>query len=1016
MRSTTRCGLAYASFVFGVCAWIPLNAVESRVDTAKPHTSDGRVAVVVSTPRTVLTAPTTNFRSKQSQNAWNPSESGVAASLRSSPGSHPTNNNFLDPANSLNTHHVPFFPSTSRAENNKGLLRIVNVDSTDSEVTIKAFDDDGEEFGRITFNVSAGHTISLDAADLENGNESKGLNQGLGTGTGDWRLTLSSTTKIDALVYMTAGEALYSTLHDVIEPTDDEYWIPLVPGNGELSTGSYLRLTNLNDQVVDVTIRGRDDSGVLGDQVSLSLDSHHSRWLSIADLEAGEGVDGKLGDLDGNWRLTVRANAPIQVMAFVSNDSEVLSNLSSVHRAYSMPTDENEIAVVDSRTAWLPGTASDRDAFLRVINRSDRSSQVTISAQDESETTFDDLSLTLDSFEAVHLSASDLEQGNSSKALTGSLGAGQGNWRLTAASDLNFEIASYVRSPDATLASLVAVAPMRHASNVRVAQLLNTADSAVTNQLRFDNESDAEAQIHIVGTDEAGVQSESVSLTLEGGGSTTITSDALINGSDDLSGNLGSGTGRWRLAIWSDKHIQVVNLLDSADHLLNVSSTTTSIQHVRASSSVGDFNGDGKLDILLRHIDGRWFYFPMDRSSPIPEEQGEIAFETSLNWQLVGIGDFDADGQEDALLRHTDGSWMGYLMNGKDVNSSGSVNLTAELEWTYQGIGEFTGDGKSDVLLRHNDGRWRIDALDGLNVDDSQGGEISLRTDLDWRIGGLGDLNGDGRTDIVLRHRTTGEWLHALMNDALTPAVDALTNISNELSWNSVALVDLNGDEKDDLLLRHSDGRWLYYSMDGSSVAAEQEIPNLTRSWRWQFIGKGDLSGDGRDELLLRHSDGRWMSYRMEGSDTIAGVRASVSLTRNLAWSTFHPVPWTTSQSTPTETAKSVFEESVSEPIIQSKCINCHVSGGQSGTTRLVFVRSSDDQHLELNRKQFEEFLADVTDGKNRILNKVQGNLSHGGGTQLTAGSDDYKNLEKFLNLLEEESSTDSSLPLVYKP
>ena len=367
-------------------------------------------------------------------------------------------------------------------------------------------------------------------------------------------------------------------------------------------------------------------------------------------------------------------------------------------------------------------------------------------------------------------------------------------------------------------------------------------------------------------------------------------------------------------------------------------------------------------------------------------------------------------------IRHRDGSWMGYLMNGKDVTSSGSVALPSNLEWTYQGMGEFTGDGKSDVLLRHDDGRWRIDALDGLTVDDSQGGEISLRTDLDWRIGGLGDLNGDGRTDIVLRHRTTGEWLHALMNDALAPTVDALTNVSNELSWNSVALVDLNGDEKDDLLLRNSDGRWRYYSMDGSSVAAEQEIPNLTRSWHWQFIGKGDLSGDGRDELLLRHSDGRWMSYRMEGSDTIAGVRAEVSLTRNLAWSTFHPVPWTTSQSTPTETAKSVFEESVSEPIIQSKCINCHVSGGQSGTTRLVFVPSSDSEHLDLNRKQFEDFLNDVTDGKNRILNKVQGNLSHGGGVQITAGSDDYKNLEKFLNLLEEEISADESLPIVYKP
>ena len=41
------------------------------------------------------------------------------------------------------------------------------------------------------------------------------------------------------------------------------------------------------------------------------------------------------------------------------------------------------------------------------------------------------------------------------------------------------------------------------------------------------------------------------------------------------------------------------------------------------------------------------------------------------------------------------------------------------------------------------------------------------------------------------------------------------------------------------------------------------------------------------------------------------------------------------------ETAAEVFREHISGPIVQSKCVTCHVEGGQSGNTRLVFVRSS---------------------------------------------------------------------------
>ena len=104
------------------------------------------------------------------------------------------------------------------------------------------------------------------------------------------------------------------------------------------------------------------------------------------------------------------------------------------------------------------------------------------------------------------------------------------------------------------------------------------------------------------------------------------------------------------------------------------------------------------------------------------------------------------------------------------------------------------------------------------------------------------------------------------------------------------------------------------------------------------------------------------------------------------------------------ETAEEVFHDHISGPIVQSKCVNCHVQGGASGHTRLVFVRASDTpDHEALNLRTLEMFLdaLENSGGGNYILNKIQG-VAHGGGVQVPLGSGHFANMERFLGLLGE--------------
>ena len=107
----------------------------------------------------------------------------------------------------------------------------------------------------------------------------------------------------------------------------------------------------------------------------------------------------------------------------------------------------------------------------------------------------------------------------------------------------------------------------------------------------------------------------------------------------------------------------------------------------------------------------------------------------------------------------------------------------------------------------------------------------------------------------------------------------------------------------------------------------------------------------------------------------------------------------TKSDEVESETALDYFLNHISGPIVQAKCVNCHVEGGVSGHTRLVLNSSSNPDHGALNLAVFENFLADVEDGGDLILNKIQG-VGHGGGVQVAAGSDDFANMEHFLGLL----------------
>jgi hypothetical protein len=284
-----------------------------------------------------------------------------------------------------------------------------------------------------------------------------------------------------------------------------------------------------------------------------------------------------------------------------------------------------------------------------------------------------------------------------------------------------------------------------------------------------------------------------------------------------------------------------------------------------------DFNGDHRGDILWRSNSGWVSDWSGTANGAFAHNDANASNWAPSNWTVVGTGDFNGDGKTDILWRDDGGhvsDWLGTATGGF-ANNDANAATGAPLDWHIVDTGDFNGDGKSDILWRSDAGwlsNWLGTANGGFIHNDAN---ATSWAPADWHVVGTGDFNGDGKSDILWRSDAgwLSEWLGTATGGFIHNDANATSWAPGD--WHVVGTGDFNGDGRSDILWR-SEAGWLSNWLGTANGGFVHNDANATAwaSTSWNIVGVDDFNGDGRSDILWSDAAGHisnWLGTAIGG-------------------------------------------------------------------------------------------------------------------------------------------------------
>lgn len=291
--------------------------------------------------------------------------------------------------------------------------------------------------------------------------------------------------------------------------------------------------------------------------------------------------------------------------------------------------------------------------------------------------------------------------------------------------------------------------------------------------------------------------------------------------------------------------------VDAAGNASPMSSAVTATTTVTTHS---DFDGDGRDDIVTFTASGQAYVSLSDSANKKFAQDGWL-WSSAIPAGISMTGDADGDGKDD-VITFTRGDAADVY-----VSASTGSGFAAPKKWhdhfaigtEIPAVGDVDGDGKDDIITftRGTAADVYVSLSDGTKfVQD--GWKWHDRFAVDNEFPAVGDVNGDGRADIVTFTRNGNGQVYTALSDGTSFVQDGwLWSSGSVLAGEVAAIADANGDGRDDVVTftRGTTADVFVSKSTGTSFDAR------TKWHEWfgaadEQVGAGDFNGDGVSDVI----------------------------------------------------------------------------------------------------------------------------------------------------------------------
>jgi hypothetical protein len=266
------------------------------------------------------------------------------------------------------------------------------------------------------------------------------------------------------------------------------------------------------------------------------------------------------------------------------------------------------------------------------------------------------------------------------------------------------------------------------------------------------------------------------------------------------------------------------------------------------SIQVADLDGDGRRDVVIGES-GCGFEIFRQQGDGTLSSTGVLASTESHRVRAV---DLDGDGRLDLVgvgwgsnqveirLRTAGGSYAAPLTYA--LNHAGAEDLE---------IGDVNGDGRPDVVVASGEAMTGGALSILFQRPDGSFGDPAYPAGVAERLGAVavGDVNGDGRDDIVAADGLGG-MISVLLQEG-SGQLGPIQRLPSLYSVVAIDVVDVDGDGRRDVLSHNGETFGINLQLPDGSLAAMRPYDALAAGdVSAESIATGDVNGDGRIDLV----------------------------------------------------------------------------------------------------------------------------------------------------------------------